>query len=87
MRRPLAAREALGFSPLVQASWAHASCIERVPFTAAGARPFIFLAGRPTAKRAADAGVGGVEALLLVKVTIQDDGGFGGLTQENTTPC
>lgn len=49
MRRPTAAREVLRFSPLVQAGWAYASGIERVPFVSAGAKPFVFFAGRPAA--------------------------------------
>ena len=55
VRNPSAAREALGLSPLVKARWADASRVESVPLVSAGAEPFIFLAGRPTAKRAADA--------------------------------
>jgi hypothetical protein len=55
MRRPSAARETLGFSPLVQARGAHASGVERVPLVAAGAEPLVFFAGRPHAERAADA--------------------------------
>ena len=39
----------------MQARWADASRVERVPFVTAGARPQIVLAGRPTAERAADA--------------------------------
>jgi len=55
MRRPSAAREALSFTPLVEAGWADASCIKSIPLIAAGAEPFVFLAGRPATKRAADA--------------------------------
>jgi hypothetical protein len=54
MRRPSGARETLGLSPLVEAGWADASRVERVPVIAAGAEPVIFLAGRPAAERAAD---------------------------------
>jgi hypothetical protein len=54
MRRPLAAREVLGFSPLVQARGADASRVERVPLVAADAEPLILLAGRPAAMRAPD---------------------------------
>jgi hypothetical protein len=54
MRRPSAAREALRFSPLVKARCADASRVKGVPLIAAGAKPFIFLAGRPAAERAAD---------------------------------
>jgi hypothetical protein len=54
MCRPTAAREALGFSPLMQARRADASRVERVPLVAAGAEPLVFIARRPTAERAAD---------------------------------
>jgi hypothetical protein len=67
VRRPSTAREALGFSPLVQAGWAHASCIERVPFTAAGAKPLVLLAGRPAAERALDARRFRLAGLLIVQ--------------------
>src|ERR1035441_2182708 len=46
MRRPLSARKALGFSPLVKAGWAHSSRVERVSFMSAGARPTVLLSGR-----------------------------------------
>jgi hypothetical protein len=72
MRRPAAAREALRLSPLVKASWAHSSRIERVPFVPAIAKPFVLFAGRPAAERAADAGTGRVEAFLLIRLAIQD---------------
>jgi hypothetical protein len=49
MRRPSAAREALRFSPLVQAGWTYASRVEGAPLVAAGAEPFVFFAGRPAA--------------------------------------
>jgi len=52
MQRPSAAREALSFSPLVQASWADASRFEGIPLIAARAKPFV---RRPAAERAADA--------------------------------
>ena len=55
MRRPSTAREALRFSPLMQARWADSSRVERVPLVAAGAEPFVFLSGRPAAEWAADA--------------------------------
>jgi len=55
MRRPSAAREALGFAPLVKARGADPASIERVPLIAAGAEPSVFLAGRPAALRATDA--------------------------------
>jgi hypothetical protein len=49
MQRPSAAREALCFSPLMQAHGAHASGVERVPLVAAGAEPLVALAKRPAA--------------------------------------
>jgi hypothetical protein len=51
MRRPAAAREALGLSPLVQARWADASAVKGIPFMSAGAEPFVFLCGA-TSRRA-----------------------------------
>ena len=66
MWRPARAREALGFSPLVQARRADGSRIERVPLAPAGAEPFVFLAGRSAAEGAPDAGAIGVEVFLLV---------------------
>ncbi len=48
--RPSAARETLGFRPLVQAGWADASSIERIPRVTALAEPLVFLAGRPAAE-------------------------------------
>lgn len=38
---------------------------------AAGARPEVFLAGRPTTEWASDAGGIGVEALILLSLAIQ----------------
>jgi hypothetical protein len=55
MRRPSAARETLGLSPLVKARGAHASGVKSVPLVAACAKPFVLFAGRPAAERAADA--------------------------------
>jgi hypothetical protein len=55
MRRPSTAREALRFSPLMQAGRAYSTPVERVPLEAAGAKPFVLLTGRPTAERATDA--------------------------------
>src|SRR5215472_7041777 len=54
VRRPPAAREALGFSPLVKASWAVASRLECVQIIAPRAEPFVFFPRRPAAQRAAD---------------------------------
>jgi hypothetical protein len=65
MRRPSTAREALGLSPLVKTGWADAACIECVPFESARAEPFVFLAGRPAAERAADARRFGLDGLLI----------------------
>lgn len=72
MPRPSATGQALGRSPLMQASWADASRIERVPLIAAGAEPFVFFAGRPAAEWAANAR--GAGALFLRKVAIQNSG-------------
>ena len=73
-RRPTATREALGLSPLVQAGWAHASRVERVPLVAALAEPAIFFAGRPAAERAADARRFRVAGLLIfLKLVIWHD--------------
>jgi len=41
MLRPSTEREALGFSPLVQASWADTSRVECVPLKAACTEPFV----------------------------------------------
>jgi hypothetical protein len=71
MRRPSAAREALRFRPLVKASGADASRIKRVPFVSAGARPKVFLAGRPAALRAANARAGRIAALVFLKLVVQ----------------
>lgn len=73
MRRPSAARQTLGFSPLVDACWAHASSIERVPFMPAGAEPFVFLAWRPAAEGAADVRFGRACALVFLKLAVWND--------------
>jgi hypothetical protein len=72
MRRPSAASEALGLSPLVKARWADASGVERVPLIAALAEPFVFLAGRPAAERAADARTRWFVALLPFNLAIHN---------------
>ena len=66
MQRPPLTRQALGLGPLVQARWANSSRVEGVPDMAAGAEPFVFLAGRPAAEWASNAGAIGVEVFLLV---------------------
>ena len=71
MRRPLSARKALGFSPLVKAGWAHSSRVERVSFMSAGARPTVLLSGRPAAEWASDVRAGG--DLLVLKLAIWND--------------
>ena len=71
VRRPSTTQEALSFTPLVLAGWADTSRIERVPSATAGAKPLVFLAGRPTAERAADAWGAGV--LLVLKVAVWND--------------
>ena len=55
MGRPSTAREALRFSPLMEAGWADASRIKGIPRMTALTEPEVFLAGRPAAERAADA--------------------------------
>jgi len=82
MRRPSAARKALGFSPLVQASRAYASRVEGIPLVAAGAEPLVFFAGRPAAQRATDARLGRALALLLFSLAIQNHGGVGRVIRE-----
>jgi hypothetical protein len=72
VRRPAAAREALGFRPLVQAGWADSPSVECIPLLPAGAEPLVFLAGRPAAERAADARLGWLVALLFLKLAIRD---------------
>ena len=74
MRRPTAAREALGFSPLIKAGGAHSTRVERVPLMTTGARQEVFLAGRPTAEWAPDARAGRAEAFFLVEFAIQNNG-------------
>ena len=58
MWRPSAARKTLGLSPLVQARWADASSVERVPCMPAGARPAVVFTRRPVAKWATNARAG-----------------------------
>ena len=68
MRRPAGAQEALRFSPLMEASWANAPGVKRVPFVPAGAKPLALFPGRPAAERAADARAGSVSVSLNVAV-------------------
>jgi hypothetical protein len=76
VRRPSTAREALGFSPLVQAGWANASSVERVPLVPAGAKPFVVLSGRPATERAADArGFGLAGFLVFLKLAVWSNSG------------
>jgi hypothetical protein len=72
MRRPRLAREALRRGPLAQARRANSTGIKRVPFIPTGARPAVVLAGRPAAERASNARAGRIEALLLIRLAIQD---------------
>jgi hypothetical protein len=82
VRRPSGAREALGLSPMVKAGWADTSRIEGIPLIAAGAEPFVFLAGR-TLAWGADAGVGRTTYhLLLVEFFIQNNGRLRNVTHE-----
>lgn len=73
MQRPSTTREALCFGPVVKARWADASRIKGIPRMSALAEPFVFLSGRPTAERAADARAGGIVALLFVEFAIQNN--------------
>lgn len=66
----------------MKAGGAHPSRVKRVPLVAAGARPEVTLAGRPTAEWAPDARPGRVEALLLVKLAIQGHGRCVGVIRE-----
>jgi hypothetical protein len=52
----------------MEAGGADAPSIEGVPLIAAGAEPFVFLAGRPAAQRAADARAGRFPVSLNVVV-------------------
>jgi hypothetical protein len=73
MRRPSAVREALGFSPSVEARRADAARVERVPPISALAKPFVFLPGRPAAEGAADARrFGSAGLVVFFKLTTQD---------------
>jgi hypothetical protein len=49
----------------VKTRGANTSGVERVPFVAAGTRPFVLFAGRPAAQRAADARRFGLAGLLI----------------------
>ena len=57
MRRPAVTRTALGFSPLVEASWTHSARIESIPYVAAGARAICVLWAETS--RRAGSGFGG----------------------------
>jgi hypothetical protein len=82
MPGPADTLEALGRGPTVEARGAHSSRIERVPFVTATTRPTVVPAGRPAAERASYAGTGRVEAVLLIRLSIQDHGRFGGVIRE-----
>jgi hypothetical protein len=58
---------------VVKASRAHSSGIEGVPFVSAVTRPSVFFARRPTTFGAPEAWTGGVEAVLLIEFTINND--------------
>jgi len=68
--RPAGTRKALGRGPLVKACRAHSTRVERVPEVATCTRPAVALAGRPTAKRAPDAGARRAEVFLLIGLAI-----------------
>src|SRR5579871_3308278 len=74
VRRPSAAWEALSLSPLVKASWADASSIERIPRMTALAEPLVLFTRRPAAQRAADARWFRLAGLLLfLKLAVWND--------------
>ena len=58
----------------MEAGGAHSSGIECVPEVAAATRPMVVLARCPRAERAPDSRAGGVEALVLIRLAIHDDG-------------
>ena len=75
MRRPSAARQALRFSPSLEARWGDSPGVECVPFVAAGAEPFVFLSVRPAAERASEARrFRSAELLLFFKLAIYSSG-------------
>ena len=74
VRRPPLVREALGFSPLVQAGWADASGVKGIPSATAGAEPLVLPARRPAAERAPNAGAGGIKGFLLIWLAVDYEG-------------
>jgi hypothetical protein len=56
--------------------------IQSIPRMAAGAGPLVFFAGRPAAEREPDAGARWVDAFLLVRLAIQNNGRVGGFIGE-----
>jgi hypothetical protein len=86
MRRPACAREALCRSPLVQAGWADASRVERVPLIAAGAEPLVLFPGRPAAERAADARRCRLTGLLIISSSSSRSGAMTGLPAMGEIP-
>jgi hypothetical protein len=73
MRRPARARKTLGLDPVMQARGANSACVECVPLMAAGARPAVFLPGRPATQWATDARARRIMALVLFRLAIQHD--------------
>jgi hypothetical protein len=67
----------------VEAGWTDSSRVERVPLMAA---PAVLFAGRPTTERTAKAGAGWAEAFFLLKLAIQNYGGFAWVNREDTHP-
>src|SRR5262249_51597673 len=86
VQRPATARKASGFRPLMETDRAHSSSVEGVPFMAAGAKPAVVLARRPTTKRASNAPSFRFVALLLRKLAIQDIHGHCELLQRVMLP-
>jgi hypothetical protein len=67
----------------VKASWTDASRVEGVTFIAAGAKPFVFFAGRPAAQRAADARHRRTFVFFFIEFAIQNNWRFGNVIQES----
>ncbi len=66
----------------MQTGGAHSTGVERIPSVTTVAHPSVVLAGRPSAKRTANAGASGIVGFrvdLKPDVRIQNDGRFGGL--------
>jgi hypothetical protein len=74
--RPAGARKALRGSPTVETGGAYTARIKCVPGVAAATRPHVILSGRPAAERALDTRAGGLVALILFRLAINNNGGL-----------